>query len=318
MSRFRQWLNEEDDTLKHLWNSSGVGVFLWFISGLLVLYWFYRVPPPGYAIGALAVVAGIMSVREMKTLAKVSWVFLLVCLLIMEFRAIDKDRADNNQKQREFFDAQRKGFQGIATQADGNFKETAKGLEEAIRLSHLQFTTTMNSVTGILAKQDKTLTQTIGGTSYPMFLPTFPANRASMEMPVWVITPGKFSPQGYISTPEEMAPLPDVTVDVREDPINVKSATEQDVDSWMHPTHYSLGTLIVPGMFTAPFTLRMGKRYSLVITTRRGSFREEIHIDRDTSAQSGWQMAWCMFGRQTIHDRGKVTTKETLLEGKCN
>ena len=74
-----------------------------------------------------------MSVREMKTLAKISWVFLLVCLLIMEFRAIDKDRADNDQKQKEFFEAQKQGFQGIATQSDANFRETAKGLDLSIQ-----------------------------------------------------------------------------------------------------------------------------------------------------------------------------------------
>lgn len=132
MAKFRQLLNEEG-AIKDLWNSPWVGVPLWLASGLLTLYWFFHVPPPGYAIGALAVVAGIMSVREMKTLAKISWVFLLVCLLTMEFRAIDKDRADNDQKQRDFFEAQKKGFQGIATQSDTNSKGTAKGLDLSIQ-----------------------------------------------------------------------------------------------------------------------------------------------------------------------------------------
>ena len=132
MAKFRQWLNEEE-AIKDFWNSPWMGVPLWLACGVLTLYWFYHIPPPGYAIGALAVVAGIMSVREMKTLAKVSWVFLLISLLVMEFRAIDKDRSDNEKNQIDFFNAQKGGFQGIATQADGNFKETAKGLDGSIQ-----------------------------------------------------------------------------------------------------------------------------------------------------------------------------------------
>src|SRR5580704_2891714 len=88
MARLNVWIKEEG-AIKDLWNSSKVGVPLWFAFGFLTLYWHYRMPPPGYAIGALAVVAGIMSVREMKTPAKVLWIVLLILMLLTEFRAID-------------------------------------------------------------------------------------------------------------------------------------------------------------------------------------------------------------------------------------
>lgn len=100
---------------------------------MLFVFWLRYIPPPGYAIGALAVVAGIMSVRDMKTLGKISWIALLVCLLITEFRAIDKDRADNARAQRDFFDTQKAGFDGVATQASKNFSATAGGLTTAIQ-----------------------------------------------------------------------------------------------------------------------------------------------------------------------------------------
>lgn len=131
MARFVGWMKKED-AIKGLWNSRKIGVSLWIAFGILTLYWRFCVPPPGYAIGALAVVAGIMSVREMSTLAKVSWVVLLICLLLTEFTAIDKDRADNQEQQRKFFEAQKKGFQGIATQAQSNFATTTGGLKAAI------------------------------------------------------------------------------------------------------------------------------------------------------------------------------------------
>ena len=131
MARFRDWIKEEN-AINGLWNSRWVGTPIWIAFGLLTLYWRYCMPPPGYAIGALAVVAGIMSVREMKTLARVSWVFLLVCLLLTEFHAIDNDRAENQEQQKKFFDTQQQGFSQIASQASANFAATTADLKTAI------------------------------------------------------------------------------------------------------------------------------------------------------------------------------------------
>jgi hypothetical protein len=123
----------EQGTVYQWWNSPKIGVPLWAISAILTVRWFFAVPTPGKAIGGLAVVAGIMSVREMKILGKVSWVILLICLLITEFRAIDKDHADNEEKQKQFFDAQKAGFSAVTSQAQNDFSTTAAGLETAIQ-----------------------------------------------------------------------------------------------------------------------------------------------------------------------------------------
>jgi hypothetical protein len=117
-----------------LWNHPYIGILLWLISFAVWAYWhpYSHLPTPGKAIGALAVVAGIMSVREMKELAKISWVVLLIMLLFTEFRAIDKDHYQAEQAQERFFDTQRKGFGDIAIQAKQNFDSTAAGLTIAI------------------------------------------------------------------------------------------------------------------------------------------------------------------------------------------
>ncbi len=99
-----------ENRFSKIWNSPRVGIFLWICSACFSVKWYFHLPTPGKAIGAIAVVAGIMSVREMKVLAKISWVFLLIFMLITEFRAIDRDHAENEQKQREFFEAQKKWF----------------------------------------------------------------------------------------------------------------------------------------------------------------------------------------------------------------
>jgi hypothetical protein len=231
-----------------------------------------------------------------------------VCLFVyLEIRTIYLDQAQHDREQAFARCQQLESFQKIADT-----------LDKAISYSSAQFAATMTNMGKILTKQDATLNQTMGGTGYPEFLATFPLDPTSKEMSVFVITPGKSWPHGHIPTPEETAPLPDVTVDVAERPLKVETMTTSEMESLMHPTHYNLGTLTVPGMFTAPFKLQEGKRYTLQITTRRGSYREDIYIDPDASAVGGWKESSCMYGRRTIYKHGVVTSEEHLLKGKCD
>lgn len=132
---------DKDGRFSNLWNSLWFGIPLWCSAAASTLWWLFHLPSPGKAIGALAVVAGIMSVREIKVLGKVTWVVLLVCMLVIEFRSIDKDRTENDAEQKKFFDEQRQGFKEVTNQAKINFQETTKGLETAI--------TSLNTTLGI-------------------------------------------------------------------------------------------------------------------------------------------------------------------------
>ncbi|MBB5329417.1 hypothetical protein [Tunturiibacter gelidoferens] len=126
-----------------VWNSTWTGFALWVVSFGFWVYWhpYSNLPTPGKAIGALAVVAGIMSVRTLGTPAKCAWVLLLIFLLKTEFRAIDKDHYLNDQAQEKFFDSQRTGFQDIATQANVGFAATTGSLTSAIAGIHSTLTT---------------------------------------------------------------------------------------------------------------------------------------------------------------------------------
>lgn len=249
-------------------------------------------PPIGVFIALLAIVGvlvpwfrGEVSKRE-----KAFWTFLMFLFVGLEIRTIYLDQDQHDREQTLARCQQLESFQKIAA-----------GIDTAISNSSTQFAATMTNMGEVLTKQDATLTQTMGGTNYPMFLATFPTDPASKEMPVFVITPGKSWSHGHVPTSEETAPLADVTVDIMENPAKVREMTTSEMDSLMHPTHYNLGTLTVPGMFTAPFKLQKGKRYTLQITTRRGEFREDIYIDQDASAVGGWKESWCMYGRRTIY-----------------
>jgi hypothetical protein len=131
------------------------------------------------------------------------------------------------------------------------------------------------------------------------------------------MTPGKYWPRGHVPTAEETAPLADVTVDLMEDPRRMEEMTQSAMESMMYPTHYNLGTIMVPGRFVAPFKLEAGKGYNLLITTRRGSFRQEIYIKRDPSAAGGWAEFSCTYVRQIAHKHGTTVSEDKLLLGDC-
>jgi hypothetical protein len=268
-------------------------------------------PPVGVFIGLLTIPAVLVPWFRGEKVGRTERAFwtLLICLFVsLEIRTIYLDQAQHDRDQALARCQQLESFRGIADT-----------LNVAISDSSTQFTSTMSNIGKILTKQDTTLTQTMGGKLYPLFLATFPPDPKSMDMPVMVITPGHSWPHGHIPTSEETAPLADLTVDLTEQPTHVEEMTASDMESVMHPTHYNLGTIAVPVRFTAPFKLHKGRRYTLQITTRRGEFREDIYIDRDANAVSGWKESWCMYGRQTIYKKnGVVTSEERLLDGKCD
>ena len=123
----------EFESVKKIWHSPWAGIPLWIVAAAFTVYWLSDPPPPGYAIGALAAVAGIMSVREIKTLGKISWVVLLICLLVTEFRAIDKDRTQNKKDQEAFFTEQKAGFGAITSQAKLDNEATVETLSAAVK-----------------------------------------------------------------------------------------------------------------------------------------------------------------------------------------
>jgi hypothetical protein len=160
-------LFDKEGWFSKTWNSPWFGAPLWSIAALLTFWWLIHLPSPGKAIGALAVVAGIMSVRDMKVLGKLLWVVLLVLMLITEFRAINKDRSENDEKQRAFFDAQQSGFQHVVDQAKVNFDQTATDLKTTI--GGLK---TVLATTQLVEKiTNKNLENITGGDSYAYVYP---------------------------------------------------------------------------------------------------------------------------------------------------
>jgi hypothetical protein len=103
-----EWLMDVESVWKKHWFGYclivvGAGVCWWFNSHLR---------PWGYAFTAMAVVAGVMALRQdMGGHEKSFWFVLLLAFMVVEIRAINRDRATQ----------------------EGNFTTTANGLKSAIQ-----------------------------------------------------------------------------------------------------------------------------------------------------------------------------------------
>jgi hypothetical protein len=111
---------------------------LQMVAVVVVVGWYKHLPPTGYAIGALAVVAAAMSIHIESGLnwwQKTLWMLIIAAFLLVEFRAIDKDRADFAREEACRRKEERESFQQIANT-----------LTFAIQQNQLQFQATMAGI----------------------------------------------------------------------------------------------------------------------------------------------------------------------------
>jgi hypothetical protein len=114
------------------------------------------VPSPSKAAVAMAVAAGVMALLgEMGGREKLAWIFLLLGFLVVEFKAIDKDRTDAEVERKEARNIELTGFSAVA-----------RGINHSIDLSRDQFGQTMNRSDRIIAGVGDTIKAQTGGDSF--------------------------------------------------------------------------------------------------------------------------------------------------------
>jgi hypothetical protein len=102
------------------------------VAGAICWFWFW-LPAPGWAVAILAGVAAAMSVHgKMRPWQKVFWMILIGVLLVIELRAISKDRADSDAKALADRKAQDDAFKIIQDAQKADFDNTTAGLDAAI------------------------------------------------------------------------------------------------------------------------------------------------------------------------------------------
>ena len=134
-----------------------------FAAAPLIIWWWYRLPSPGYAIGVVALLAAVMSMQgDTRRWQKALWMLLIGAFVILEFRAIDKDRADAV-----LADGDRR------TVENSRFFTILTGLLDSNQQSQKQFQETMSRLDATLNRVGDSIKTQTGGDSfaYVTFVP---------------------------------------------------------------------------------------------------------------------------------------------------
>lgn len=253
------WIQE----IEHAWKRTWFGYVLLAISTAMCLWLHLHLPSSGWGATIMVVVAAIMALRtEMGGREKWLWFVLLLIYAVLEIRAINRDRSEQNSK----------------------FETIADGLKTTIRQGN-------TAISGL----DATLQQIIGSDESPYFVPSFPAINSGGKLLFLV-------KEFYINSKSIPIVDVNVDVTIRpskdEDTVHWSQRVGAFPGSPFHPWHYELGT-VLPGGFESPIQLEAGNRYYFYITTRRGLFYEKINIDRNDQVPDHWSISVCLYRADT-------------------
>ena len=130
------------------------------------LYWYWHPPAPSKAVLILTGVTVVMALLDMSKAHKAVYLVLVICLMFIENRAINKDRTDAANLEDERRKEESKQFQAIAD-----------GIKATIANSDKEFTATMG-------RTNQVLHNITGGESYSVLVPMLVFQRPDLEIPL--------------------------------------------------------------------------------------------------------------------------------------
>ncbi len=252
-------------------------------------YWWRHLPVPGYAIGVLAVLAAVMSVHsEVRLWQKATWILLMGAFLVLEFRAIEKDR-----------DEYAKAEHSRRIEENDQFQNIAHGLTAAIQQSQVQFAATMSRfdattsrMESILQKEERTaelakqnLDQTTGGDGYVYLLvaPRGPLNPPPDKWPLVIMNSADI-------------PISDVSVFITEIP-SLGDSPEERLKKIIFGVQLPTITTVRPlrqGGEVLSYSLD-AKSYQAILRTRNNQFSETIRILPNSASPDGFAITYDVY-----------------------
>jgi hypothetical protein len=278
-ARLWQKSSTSRDWVDAVWKNPWMGASLLLAFYALGAYWWYVIPSPGKAVASLAAVATVMTFRgELKGVEKTFLTLALFLFVWIEIRAIDKDQADNEERQRKFFEVQKTSFGQIATQASTNFSDTTGKLTSAIDGLNAVLGTTQS--VAAIAKQN--LEAVSGGTSFAYVIPD---NQEFQKGGVTIQHEGAAFSMTLINHGNNM--LTGVSVTIAK-VVDQSGKTDYGV---LRP--YAMGTLAKQGslklpVFIKPETNDQGLyHYVIMVSAQNGTIMENLYF-RPSKDGNGW------------------------------
>ena len=134
---FDPWFAPEPPPGK--WDTLWKSKFGWILipSSLLGACWsLFHLPAAGKAIAALAAVVAAMSLRiEMSGRERTAWTVVVFAFVVIELRAIDKDRVDADERQTKALTDQAEGFDSVLKENQRTFNATITKMNGVAELS---------------------------------------------------------------------------------------------------------------------------------------------------------------------------------------
>ena len=153
--------------IEQIWNGRAMAIALCAAATLCICWLHWKLPLPGVAVAVLGAAAAVMSLRpKMKIFEKAAWMLMISGLLFAEIRAIRKDRKDANDQTLSDRKTQDANFQGIRTQQNIDFSQTATGLGTAINALDLTISENRTHFDKTISKVDRAINTETGGDTF--------------------------------------------------------------------------------------------------------------------------------------------------------
>jgi hypothetical protein len=259
------------------------------VSALIVaMWWWCNLPVPGYSVAVIAALAAAMSIHgEMKPWHKAIWMLLIGAFLILEFRAINKDRREYSQTESAKRIEESAAFQSIAS-----------GIDKTISSSDKHFNATMGKTTDVLSN-------ITGGKSYAVVLPMLGSYRPDRPVPLAIENHG-------------LNILTGVSVTIYESGIWIEATHESMLQSianrinvgTLHPgERLVLGAQLRPeGLMSLEPDMPNAHRGFIYITAQ--NFSSEEYLDFQPKPSGGWRFRY-FIERQLFNSKSGKKSPQT-------
>ena len=267
-----------------------------FIVAASCIYWLWHLPAPNKAVLLLAGVAAIMGFVEMRPIHKAIYFLLIIWLMFIENRAIDKDRFDFVQAERE----KRK-------EETRQFSDIRDDLKATIKQGSDHFDATMARSDTIIAGVSDSMRMQTGGDSFAFI--TFTPEPGNVQFNQFPATSGS---QFLVSiTSHGKYPLREIRATMMDDDRRLAAMEEYNKHpdgDWMRAiqssdTRYQYpylrpqslegpsGDVELLGMY--PFPKGDSKRLSIAFSGLNGYWNETLHLGRVNGA---WHQCLSVMG----------------------
>jgi hypothetical protein len=233
------------------------------VGSFCAYWWYWHRPVPSKAVLWLAGVAVIMALWEMRPIHKAGYLLLVICLMLIENRAIDNDRAQFAQDETSRRQEERQQFRAVLDNGDAQFKETMNQQSN-------EFNAMLTSLGRIAGLSEDSIANITGGDSFCL------VNISPENGQVWLSSKGRY----HIYEADVRVVDVDALFEARNNGTIADARSFEQRFPTLPIVHqgmgYAIGTYLLKGA-------KDYRRFNIFIYARNGVFTELLRLKRQGS-----------------------------------